>query len=238
MIKAIIFDIDDTLISHTLAIKQGSEDFYDKFIAEKGITLTEFQEIWKEEHDKYVEQFFKKEITFQEQRILRLKGVFSRFDENISKAEAKEYFNYYLSAYENNWTLFSDVCLDMLSNYLLGIISDGDSGQQRKKLKNKNIIDYFDTVVISGDLGISKPDNRIFKKCLNDLGINSYESLYIGDNYKKDFIGAINSGLYAALIERKADKKIEYLDKGFIINSLEIIPEIIKEANKKERSIG
>ncbi|QTL98608.1 HAD-IA family hydrolase [Iocasia frigidifontis] len=231
MIKAVIFDIDDTLISHTLAIKQGSKDFYGEFIAEKGITLSEFQEIWKEEHDKYVEQYLKKEITFQEQRILRLKGVFSRFGENISSAEAKEYFNYYLSAYENNWTLFSDVCLDLLNEYLLGIISDGDSDQQRQKLKNKGIIDYFNTVVISGDLGISKPDKRIYKKCLNDLDINSYEALYIGDNYKKDFIGAISSGLYGALIDRKADKKIEYVENGFIINSLEVIPEIIKEIN-------
>ncbi len=234
MIKAIIFDIDDTLINHTLAIKQGCKDFYDKFIAEKGITLSEFQEIWKEEHDKYVEQYLKKDVTFQEQRILRLKGVFSRFGENISSAEAKEYFNYYLTAYENNWSLFSDVCLDLLNKYLLGIISDGDSGQQRQKLKDKSIIDYFDTVVISGDLGISKPDKRIFKKCLNDLDINSYEALYIGDNYKKDFIGAINSGLYAGLIDRNTDKKIEYVENGFIINSLEVIPEIIKEINKNK----
>ncbi|ACL68787.1 HAD family hydrolase [Halothermothrix orenii] len=234
MIKAIIFDIDDTLISHTSAIKKGSKNFYDKFIAEKGFTLSEFQDIWKEEHDKYMEQYLKKEITFQEQKILRLKGVFSRFGENISSAEAKEFFNYYLSAYENNWTLFSDVCLELLNDYLLGIISDGDSDQQRKKLKNKSIIDFFDTVVISGDLGISKPDKRIFKKCLNDLDINSYEALYIGDNYKKDFIGAINSVLYAGLIDRNADKKIEYVGNGFIINSLELIPEIIKEINKNK----
>lgn len=233
MIKAIIFDIDDTLISHTLAIKQGSKDFYEKFIFEKGITLDEFQDIWKEEHDRYVEQYLKKIITFQEQRILRLKGIFSRFGENISSDEAKEYFNYYLTAYKNNWSLFPDVCLELFNNYILGIISDGDSGQQRQKLRETKTIDYFDTIVISDDLGISKPDKRIFKKCLTDLEINPYETIYIGDNYKKDFIGAINSGLYACLVDRKAGKKIEYLEKGFVINSLKMIREVIKEINDK-----
>ena len=143
MIKAIVFDIDDTLVNHTSAIKNASRDFYDKFIADKVITLEEFQNIWKEEHDKYVKQYLKKVITFQEQRILRLKGVFSRLGENISNMKAKEYFNYYLNVYEKNWDLFSDVSLSNLSEYKLGIISDGDSEQQRQKLKNNNLKLYL-----------------------------------------------------------------------------------------------
>ncbi|MDY7220936.1 HAD-IA family hydrolase [Halalkalibacterium halodurans] len=83
-----------------------------------------------------------------------------------------------------------------LKNYRLGIITNGESLLQRIKLKKLGIERYFEVVVISEEVGISKPHGVIFRKAVDMLGVQVGHSIYIGDHLYNDIYGASLEGLY------------------------------------------
>jgi putative hydrolase of the HAD superfamily len=232
MLKAVIFDIDDTLMDHSSAIKQAAFDFY-QTVKISEVTADQFYEIWSQEHDRFLQKYLDKEITFKQQRILRVQGVFQRLGRNVDEAEAIELFRFYLKAYEKQWQLLPDAarCLAGLGGCRLGVISNGDSEQQRKKLKHIGVLDRFESIVISGDFGVSKPDPRIFSQSLEQLG--TFEALFTGDDYERDFLGTAKAGLHACWLNRAYDKAFESIEGGFVINSLDLLGKVIQLINNK-----
>lgn len=69
---------------------------------------------------------------------------------------------------------------------------------------------YFDYIIISCGVGISKPNPRLYRLIANKFSLNPREILCIGDNYSTDIIGAKTAGCEAAIIDRK---NIEYKKK-------------------------
>ena len=109
------------------------------------------------------------------------------------------------------WRLFADVAvleagaqevLAALSSrstrstrYRLGVISNGYADTQRPRLAAAGLTDYFETIVVSGELGWAKPDVRIFAHALAALDVPSAAALYVGDSLSHDLAGALGAGL-------------------------------------------
>jgi putative hydrolase of the HAD superfamily len=101
--------------------------------------------------------------------------------------------------------LFSEtrVVLDELhSQYAFGMITNGPPQHQREKLSAAGLTDYFEYLVVSGDIGIGKPDERIFHHALNQLGLKPSEAIMIGDSLERDILGAERAGLLSVWINR------------------------------------
>lgn len=99
--------------------------------------------------------------------------------------------------------LFSDVrkYLEQLRDqYRLGIITNGSSDHQREKIERTNIERFFDTIIISGEVGIGKPDRRIFNLALEQLSVDPKAAVFVGDSLEKDIRGAQNAGIKAILV--------------------------------------
>ena len=77
------------------------------------------------------------------------------------------------------------------------MVSNGFADIQRHKLRKLGIEELFACVVISGELGIRKPDPWIFEKAVLLLHRAPSECLYVGDDYRHDVLGAANAGLHA-----------------------------------------
>lgn len=227
--KAIIFDIDDTLVTHSEAVEESVRVFYDEFFNFREVNFEDFFDIWIRKQNKFIKEYLEGELTFEEQRIRRLLEIFREMGKDIDEDMAKEYFDFYLSVYEKNWRLFPDVvgCLEALERYKLGVVSNGDSDQQRKKLRNTDIEDYFDSIVISGDYCFEKPDSRVFLRALESVGINADEALYIGDDYEMDFLPAADAGLHSCLLDRSSNKSFYFIGDGYGINSLNRVNKVL-----------
>jgi HAD superfamily hydrolase (TIGR01509 family) len=81
----------------------------------------------------------------------------------------------------------------------LGIVSNSD-GKVDQALRAAGLREYFDVVIDSGQVGIEKPDPRIFRAALDALGIAPGEALYVGDLYEVDVLGARAAGIEAVLL--------------------------------------
>ncbi len=81
-----------------------------------------------------------------------------------------------------------------------GIISNSD-GRLDRRMQQIGIRDRFSFLIDSGDVGVSKPDARIFEAALELAQLPPDEVIYIGDYYEVDVVGARGVGMHAALFD-------------------------------------
>lgn len=221
----IFFDIDGTLLDHKGAELEGIKKFYKKYEFDKMIDFENFRELWVKFANKNFDKFLKKELSFEEQRANRIIELFKEFDMEINYEDALTKFDDYLKVYEESWKAYDDVipCLESLKGKKLGIISNGDHAQQLMKLEKIGVKDYFEDVVTAGNIGVAKPNVKIFEMACerNDESID--ESYYIGDDIKIDIIPYSEIGMKAILINRTGkdvDKEIVQVSSLDKINEL------------------
>lgn len=210
-LKMIFFDIDGTLLDHKGAEKEGINKFYFANRFNEICDFDKFKEVWVKYSDKNFEKFLNKEYSFEQQRAMRIIDVYNEFNKQIAYDEALTKFKDYLDAYESSWKAYEDVipCLNMLSGYKLGVISNGDYKQQMEKLRKMNIVEYFSDIVAAGDVGYAKPDSKIFEIACQRNNVNMENAIYVGDNIKTDIIPAKEIGMKGILIERDRERNVE-----------------------------
>jgi putative hydrolase of the HAD superfamily len=97
-----------------------------------------------------------------------------------------------------------DVLPRLHKQYRLGLVTDGYCETQRRKITALSIEDHLDTIVLSDTLGRNywKPNPKPFQVALATLGINAEDAIYVGDNPEKDFLGARHAGMRSVRIKR------------------------------------
>jgi HAD superfamily hydrolase (TIGR01549 family) len=86
------------------------------------------------------------------------------------------------------------------SGLRLGVLSNRTNPCQ-EDLERLGLAEYFEMAVVAGEFGAWKPDPEIFQQALTRLGNPAHETLYVGDNYYADVIGAENAGLVPVLLD-------------------------------------
>ena len=104
-------------------------------------------------------------------------------------------------------------------SYRLGVISNWDP-TARPLLAACGLDDYFEHVVVSCELGIEKPDPRIFQAAMERAGVTAPECLYIGDNYYVDSIGARTAGMQALILNRFDSLGVEEIRDQVILRDI------------------
>ncbi len=84
--------------------------------------------------------------------------------------------------------------------FRIAVISNADGGIERV-LSRCGIADCFETITDSGIVGVEKPRAEIFQAALNQMKAQADESLYVGDVYSVDYVGARNAGMEAVLFD-------------------------------------
>jgi putative hydrolase of the HAD superfamily len=205
----IFFDIDDTLMNNTAAELEAASQFFDLHRNMFQKSRNEFVKHWRAITEINIQRYLSGELTFQGQRRERLRRLF--IDKKaLSDDEADVIFDTYLGLYENSWTLFADVvdCLNDLNGHPLGIITNGDAFQQKQKLVSLGIADRFSTIVISGEVGMTKPDAKIFHLACRKAGVNPSDCWHIGDDINADVRGSNLAGMKAVWLNRSGNKQL------------------------------
>lgn len=109
----------------------------------------------------------------------------------------------------------------------IGLISNWDH-TCRKVLTDNGIDMLFDVTVISSEAGVWKPDPSIFQLALKAADIRAEETLYVGDNYYDDVVGAGKAGIKCLLLAPYGRLGIEELDYSPVITGLEEVPNYIE----------
>ena len=105
------------------------------------------------------------------------------------------------------WRVFDDVAPTLAAlrerGLKLGVISNWDD-RLRPLLESLRFTDWFDSIVVSCEVGASKPAVAVFETAVQQLGVPADAILHVGDSFEMDVEGARNAGLNAVQIERNA----------------------------------
>lgn len=120
--------------------------------------------------------------------------------------------------------LFDDAArlLDELSGRLpLALITNGASDTQRAVLRALDLERRFDAIVISGEVGIAKPDPAAFRLACDQLGVKPGEAWHVGDDLMTDVGGAQSAGLVAVWVDRGGGTSSRSVEPDLVVRSLD-----------------
>lgn len=218
MIKAIIFDLDGTLLNRDATVQKFIDDQYERLNnwlghIPKELYTSRFVEldchgyVWKDKvYQQLINEFNIYGITWE--RLLKD----------------------YLEEFKNHCIPFPNL-ISMLEalkkkSYLIGIITNGKGQFQMDNIRALGIEKYFKTILISEWEGIKKPNPEIFVKALKQLNVLANESAYVGDHPENDVIAAGKVGMKTIW---KRDIQYEGSKADVIIEDLWEIPFIIEK---------
>jgi len=212
----LLFDLDGTLVDDRAATRKA----VDTLSCEYSDTLaTDEQELfaeWSVLLATYFQQYLDGRLSMQDQRRHRVKELFGRRNVVLSETEADEVFATYERAYERAWRCFDDVAeaLSTLQGQRLAILTNGEAGQQRRKLAATSIGHLFEAVVTSSELGVAKPHADAFHRACEKLGVLPSECWYIGDNLEVDAAASVRAGLRGVWLNREGLIQVDPLPPG------------------------
>ncbi|XP_020295713.1 N-acylneuraminate-9-phosphatase [Pseudomyrmex gracilis] len=90
--------------------------------------------------------------------------------------------------------------------YLLGLITNGPSNAQWEKIHKLSLQQYFNVILVSGDLPWEKPKAEIFRKACHFLNVRPEKCIMVGDKLETDILGGIEAGLCGTVWIPTADK--------------------------------
>lgn len=157
-------------------------------------------------------------------------NVFNMNDQRMADKLSLEFIRIRNSKYE----LFPETIsvLDKLRGlFKLGLITNGDTELQWKKIDGGGLRKYFDVIVISGEHGYAKPDQRLFEYALKQLKSEKSGAVMVGDRLNTDIKGARDYGIKAIWINRDAADHGEILP-DYEISDLSHLQKILIELNQ------
>ena len=203
-IRAVIFDLDGTLIDHVGSATKALEGW----LPELGATLTEeLIAAWFVAEEKHFPAWRSREITFADQRRRRLRDFLPLIDSPVGDdAELDDVFSGYLSHYEAAWTCFDDAeeTLEEISRLPLktAVLTNGTNEQQHAKLKAVGLERRFAHIFTAESLGAAKPDLSTYRNVCDVLNVEVGSALHVGDLYALDVAAPREAGLQAVHLDR------------------------------------
>jgi len=203
MYKLILMDADDTLFDYPKAETQALEltfDFYHRqkdWIYQGSKVTTEaliasYREI---NHQLWVD-LEKGFVTTEEVKILRFKRLFDAFNMDVDAIECSRIYLYNLSQGRFMLDGAVDICAYLHSMAKVLIVTNGFKEVQYSRILESELGQYIDGIIISEEVGVSKPDPRIFAHALDFVGHKTKEDvLMIGDSLTADIAGGSNFGI-------------------------------------------
>ena len=203
--KAIIFDIDDTMYDlcwpFKMAVRECFSDVYDDIIESVYVRS-------RVHSDEIFEDWVQGKVTADDMYAYRNQKAFADHNIIISRDEALEIQRYY--KYYQGKISITDTIKKMLTalkdkKVTLGLISNGGSEHQWAKVHTLGLTKWIPekNIIISGDTDTAKPDPAIYSLALKKFGIDIADAWYIGDTYINDIDASKKAGWHAVWFNRR-----------------------------------
>lgn len=194
--RAVLFDLDDTLLDFGLAEELAFAEAH----RESGIEhpLERVRVRYREVNRGLWAAFEAGRLRKEEVVVERFRAVLREFGGDA--ARCVELNETYLSSLAGQGCMRDGAValLDALRpRYALGVVTNGVQWVQERRVAHAGLAPYFRVLLTSEAAGVGKPDPAIFHRALAEIGVEPHDALYVGDNPRADVAGALGAGLDA-----------------------------------------
>ncbi|MGI9838480.1 HAD family hydrolase [Vibrio parahaemolyticus] len=237
MLKAIFFDMDETLCGTSQADKAAGQKFaawiqqtYPQVSDPQAFLQRYLQGVYKKLNAEFPQlvALLPDENAFRSgliQTILAENGI------HIDAEQAQQAQHYFDSARMGAFTFFpgvKEMLTDLRKHYKLVVITNGPIFSQHPKLKATQMDEWVDHIIVGGEEPEEKPAASIFQKALNLVDVKPEEALHIGDSLAADIAGANNMGILSVWVNATGASNPTEITPNFEIRETVELKEILK----------
>ncbi len=204
-IRAVLFDLDDTLHDDTLAFTSAAEEVAQEIAAEHGIDALQLKAAYIAQAEGFWHRLSPEQVQvrmahLREQLWESALGSIGIRDGELTRRSAQRYYEY-----RNKYFALYPGALDLLrtlkgDGVKLGLVTNGFSETHLEKLAILRIAEYFDALFLPDRTGMVKPDPLLFAHACQKLGVAPAHSAMVGDRYDRDIAGAQQAGLFTVWV--------------------------------------
>lgn len=227
-LKAIYFDVDDTLYDQLLPFKVAFKAIF------KDLN-TDIEGVYKSSRyysDLVFEDTESGKLSLKDMQVYRIKSALKDYDIEITDIEAALFQKYYG---EKQKEIFLEKDLISLFNRLVangvetGIITNGSSSHQRDKIRQLGIGKWVtnNAIYISSEVGSAKPKRTIFDLAAKGRSVNDF--IYVGDSFPNDIVGAKSAEWKTIWFNRRGRKSpFSQIQTDYEVRTLSELIEVIE----------
>ena len=205
MPRALLFDLDETLLDRTKALPNFVQQQYRRFyphmahvdvedFCQRFVELDAHGAIWK---DQVCQQLINE---------FSIVGI-------DSDVLLDDYVAHFSNACVGFPYLHEMLYALKTRGYALGIVTNGRSPFQEQNVAALGIDHYFDAMLVSAAVGVRKPETEIFMRAVQCLGVQAEETIFVGDNPQADIAGAQKCGMKTIWFAPRAWEECTFADR-------------------------
>ena len=225
MIRGVLFDLDDTLFDHSYCARAA----LDGVRAAHGCFAALPAEVVEQAHTRILDELHVHVATgklpIDDARAERFRRLFETAgvaaDANLAASAASIYRRGYLES----WRVVAGAVALLAElkkrGVSIAVISNNLLEEQQQKLRQCGLEPYVDALVVSGEVGISKPETEIFQIALQQLAARPDEAVMVGDSWSADIVGAVAAGIPAVWFNRHREPQPSEPKNVLLLETLE-----------------
>ena len=206
--NALLFDLDDTLLDYSTGVDESWREACVTCCAPMGLDVEQLMKTLAE-----TRQSFWSDPTRHRQERVNMVRAWQRIAgqalaslglacDGLDAAMAREYAARRRAVMQ----LFPDALQTLVDfrtrGVPLGLVTNGDAGQQRDKIERFALAPFFEVIVIEGEFGAGKPDETVYRHALDRLGVAPGDASMVGDHLEFDVGGPQRLGVRGIWLDR------------------------------------
>jgi putative hydrolase of the HAD superfamily len=229
MIRAVLIDLDDTLVDHQYAIREALRHLHESDSRLQALAYDFLVVEWQRLLEAMHEDVALGRIPIHESRIVRYRRFYEMAGTPIDHDEAVAVADRHVATYMATRRIVpgADALMQALRAHVpIAIVTNNTVVEQTEKLATFELDSYVDHLVTSEEVGRAKPDAAIFEHALGRLGVCATDAVMVGDSWENDVVGATRLGIRAVWLNRHG---VECPDAALAheLASLEPVAEVV-----------
>ena len=225
--KKILLDLDDTILDFHTAERHALQGAFEALgVAADDALLERYSEI----NRRYWRMLERGELTRAEILVGRFARLFEEKGIDCPAELAQKEYEDRLSVGHFYVPGAPELLEELVKDYDLYIVSNGNIRTQRGRLASANISGYFKGIFISELIGADKPSRAFFDACFAAIpGFRREDALIVGDSLSSDILGGVNAGVRTCWFNPLCRPPGEDVRPDYIIYSLSELPALLRE---------
>lgn len=222
--KALLFDLDNTLIDFTRSEELSLNTIHNNFFQEV-VRFDSFKNHYHDVNKKLWAQVECGQLNTAFVKVERFRLLVALLKSQVDHEEVQSCYEASLVDHASWYFGVKETLTELKKQYRLGIVTNGLGYVQQAKFSTLGVHQLCECMIVSELIGHAKPGKEIFNIALKQLGLLPQDVLMIGDSISSDYLGAINAGLdFCWVKQHTAELPAGLLAPKYVVDSVNQLP--------------